>query len=184
MINKRSKQVKFVCLRLLPGTRSYECKVVGTRDTVKLSGKVLTVLEHSVSQENGQGSQKKHSESEYEVSASETDDPEGSQSAEAGVVEALVDGFSHMTGSDWKMVASFENQIVSNHPAFDVKDSGKLRRNIPKTPCDLFLTFFPKAMALIESSLPRWRAQAEQNDRRGLANLDIGMMYRFFLPCC
>jgi hypothetical protein len=93
MIKKRSKQVKLVCLRLLPGTRSYECKVVGTRDTVKLSGKVLTVLEHSVSQENGQGSQKKHSESEYEVSASETDDSEGSQSAEAGVVEALQTDF-------------------------------------------------------------------------------------------
>jgi hypothetical protein len=35
---KRSKQVKFVGLCLLPGTRSYECKVVGTRDKVKLSG--------------------------------------------------------------------------------------------------------------------------------------------------
>jgi hypothetical protein len=29
---KVSKQVKVVCLRLLPGSRSYECKVVGTRD--------------------------------------------------------------------------------------------------------------------------------------------------------
>jgi hypothetical protein len=84
-----------------------------------------------------------------------------------------------MTGSDWKMVASFENQIVSTHPAFDVKDSGKLRRNIPRTPCDLFLTIFPMAMALIEPSLPRYRAHAEQNDRRGLANLDIGRLYRF-----
>jgi hypothetical protein len=47
---KMSKQAKVVVLCLLPGTRSYECKVVGTRDTVKLSGKVLTVLEHSASQ--------------------------------------------------------------------------------------------------------------------------------------
>jgi hypothetical protein len=31
---KRVKQVKFVCLCLLPVPRSYECKVVGTRDTV------------------------------------------------------------------------------------------------------------------------------------------------------
>jgi hypothetical protein len=44
------KQVKFGCLCLHPGTRSYQCKVVGTRDTVKLLGKVLTVLEHSASQ--------------------------------------------------------------------------------------------------------------------------------------
>jgi hypothetical protein len=31
---RRSQQVKVLCLRLLPGSRSYECKVVGTRDTV------------------------------------------------------------------------------------------------------------------------------------------------------
>jgi hypothetical protein len=51
---KRSKQVKVVGLCLLPGTRSYECKVVGKR--VELSGKVLTVLEHFASQQNVQAS--------------------------------------------------------------------------------------------------------------------------------
>jgi hypothetical protein len=44
-----SNKVVFVCLCPIPGTRSYECKVVSTRDTVKLSCKVLTVLEHSAS---------------------------------------------------------------------------------------------------------------------------------------
>jgi hypothetical protein len=43
-----------VCLRLLPGIWF---KVVGTHDSVKLLGKVLTALEHSALQQNVQGSQ-------------------------------------------------------------------------------------------------------------------------------
>jgi hypothetical protein len=79
-------------LDLHPGTRLYESKAARKCDTVKLSGKALT--EHSASQKRVQGSQKNHSESEYGVSAGESDGPEGSQSAEAVEVEAPEDRYS------------------------------------------------------------------------------------------
>jgi hypothetical protein len=90
-----------------------------------------------------------------------------------------VDGFSHLTASDWKRVAAFENQIIAHHSNFDFKVPGRLRRGISMNPCDPFLTFIP--MALIEPNLPRWRAHAEQNNRRGLSDLNMAMTYRFML---
>jgi hypothetical protein len=84
---------------------------VGTRDTVKLSGKVPTILERPALGSQ-QGNRIESFDSEYQVSASESEDPEGSQGEET---DEPVDGFSHLTASDWKRVAAFENQIIAHH---------------------------------------------------------------------
>jgi hypothetical protein len=81
--------------------------------------------------------------SEYQVSASESEDPEGSQGEETDELDAPVDGFSHPTASDWKRVAAFESQITAHHPKFDSKYQGRLRRNISMSPCDIFLLSSP-----------------------------------------
>jgi hypothetical protein len=93
----------------------------GHTGLVKLSGKVLTILERPALRGNQQGNRIESSDSEYQVSASESEDPEGSQGEETG---EPVHGFSHLTDSDWKRVAAFENQIIAHHSNFDIKEPG------------------------------------------------------------
>jgi hypothetical protein len=52
-----------------------------------------------------------------------------------------------------------------------------LRVNVPKTPCDLFLAFFP--IALVEPCFDSWREHAAEHDRKGLSGLKSKMFLIF-----
>jgi hypothetical protein len=52
-----------------------------------------------------------------------------------------------------------------------------LRRDVPKTPCDLFLEFVP--LELVERRFDHWVQHAEQSGRRGLSRFDQAMFMRF-----
>jgi hypothetical protein len=43
----------------------------------------------------------------------------------------------------WQKVQTFADQCAKLYPYVDKNDKGMLRRDVPKTPCDLFLEFFP-----------------------------------------
>jgi hypothetical protein len=45
-----------------------------------------------------------------------------------------------------------------------------MRSSVAKTPCDLFLAFFP--MLLVEPRLMFWREHATEHGRKGLNSLD------------
>jgi hypothetical protein len=51
--------------------------------------------------------------------------------------------FSQLTASEWQKVDTFADQCTRFHPNIDKTTNGRLRRDVPKTLCDLFLEFFP-----------------------------------------
>jgi hypothetical protein len=70
---KRSKVVRVKLLRILPGTRTYECEVVGATCTVKLSSKSLADLDAS-----GSGPRTRHHSNSTEDDDGSVGDEEGS----------------------------------------------------------------------------------------------------------
>jgi hypothetical protein len=71
---------------------------------------------------------------------------------------------------DWRPVPDFDDVITLRHPSFDVDNSGRMRSSVAKTPCNLFLAFFP--MELVEPRLMFWREHATEHDRKGFNSLD------------
>jgi hypothetical protein len=167
-------------LRLLPGTRTYECEVVGATCTVKLSSKSLADLDAS-----GSGPRNRHHSNSIEDDDGSVGDEEGSGLDAGGSVEehdeeaadTARDDIAGVTAADWRPLAAFDDQLTQRHPAFDFDNPGRLRSNVPTTPCDLFLAFFP--LELVETEFPRWQQHARDNERGGLASLNKAMFMRF-----
>jgi hypothetical protein len=53
----------------------------------------------------------------------------------------------------------------------------RVRSNVPTTPCELFLAFFPLELVVIE--FPLWQQHARDNERGGLTSLNKAMFMRF-----
>jgi hypothetical protein len=146
-INKRKvKMLEVKVSGLLPGTRSYECKVVGTGDTVRLTSKSLTPVYASGSRtETPEQSQDTSDDSSgadgVDESASSAED-----AAEADVVDATPAGFSLVGAADWRPVLDFDDLVTQRHPGLDVHDPDRMRSSVAKTPCDLFLALLPMKM--------------------------------------
>jgi hypothetical protein len=156
-------------LVLVPGSRSYECQVQGIADQAKLSSKSLGQL-HASGSIQGAPIQ---SETSFEIShgseAGEYEVSSAGTSAEAAPAIEDTD-IAGIVASDWKHVATFTDQIPFRYPTFDSYAQGMLRVNVPKTPCDFFLAFFP--IALVEPCFDSWREHAAEHDRKGLSGLD------------
>jgi hypothetical protein len=169
----KSRLVKVKVLGLVPGKRSYECEVLGTRENVSLSSKSLAELYASGSCQPSQ----EHSDTSSEC----RDDSAGSvdeiQQREDTPDADVHNCHSRVTASDWRTVAHFDDQLADRHPAIDIISSGRLRSNVGMTPCALFLAFFP--MSHVEPCFEGWRKHAAEHDRRGLSNLDSKMFMRF-----
>jgi hypothetical protein len=75
-------------------------------------------------------------------------------------------------------VQTFADQCAKLYPNIDKNDKGMLRRDVPKTPCDLFLEFFP--LDLVERRFEHWAQHAQSNNRTGLSNLDQAIFMRFW----
>jgi hypothetical protein len=177
---KNTRVVKIKVLGLVPGSRSYECQVLGLPDKVKLSSKSLSILHSSGSHQQAPQRSETSSEEYVGSGGSEEDDSGADSAADAGPVDAPVDAstnFASTVASDWLPVADFEDQVTTRFPTFDIGESARLRGNVPKTPCDLFLAFFP--LELVEPCFEAWRKHAAEHDRLGLGSLDKSMMMRF-----
>jgi hypothetical protein len=83
----------------------------GHTGPVKLSGKVLSILERPALRGNQQGNRIESSDSEYQVSASESEDPEGNQGEET---DEPVVGFSHLTGNEWQHSRLRSSRTIQN----------------------------------------------------------------------
>jgi len=179
--NKRSSSlVKVKLLGLFPGTRSYECEVLGASCTVKLSSKTLADKDASTSRQQAPKHSERNENDDASVSGDESSglDEEGSvEEEDQGAVDATRDDFARLCAADWQPVAAFDDPLTKQHPDMDVDRQGRLRGHVPKTPCDLLLAFFP--MELVEAEFPRWQQHAEEHGRRGLALLDKAMFLRF-----
>jgi hypothetical protein len=159
----RVVKVKVLCL--LPGTRSYACQVVGVPDKLKLSGKSLGQV-HAIGSRLQAPRNRDTSSDDDGVSG----EPEGSVSSDEDVPEpdapatapACLQGYDHVCASDWRTVTEFEDQITSHYPNFDVDLAGRMRNFVQKTPCELFLSFFPPD--LVEPRFAYWREHAKQHD--------------------
>jgi hypothetical protein len=172
--DRTCRVVKLKVLCLLPGTRSYECQVVGVPDKVKLSGKSLGQV-HAIGS-RPQGPRNRDISSDDDGVSGE---PEGSVSSDEDVPEpdapACLQGYDHVCASDWRTVTEFEDQITSHYPNFDIDLAGRMRNFVQKTPCDLFLTFF--FSYLVEPRFAYWREHAKQHDRRGLLDRCMVMIF-------
>jgi hypothetical protein len=144
---KRSKVVLVKLLGLIPGTRSYECEVVGASCTVKLSSKSLADKDASSSR---QQAPQQSSDVDRDDSAGGEDssgsDEEGrvDEDDQAAVdAQAAHEEIAGICAADWQRVAAFDDQRTKMHPNYDVHLQGRLRVPVPMTPCDLLLAFFP-----------------------------------------
>jgi hypothetical protein len=151
---------------LLPGTRSYKCKVVGTGDTVRLSSKSLSHVHASGSRTETPQQSHEACDGSFGVAGVEESESSADDAAEADTVDATPAGFSLVGAADWRPVPDFDDPVTQRHPRFDVGNSGSMRSSVAKTPCDLFLAFFP--MELVEPRLMFWREHATEHDRKGL----------------
>jgi hypothetical protein len=173
-----SRLAKVKALGLLPGSRSYKCEVVGVPGTVKLSSKALAHVHtcrsrtlEPVNAEISDGSSGSVGESKSESSSD-------CGSSDGEPVNAVQSHYSQLTASEWQTVDTFADQCTRFHPNIDENTRGMLRRDVPKTPCDLFLEFFP--LELVKRRFDHWVQHAEQSGRRGLSKLDQAMFMRFF----
>jgi hypothetical protein len=107
---------------------------------------------------------------------SEDDDSGADSAADAGPVDGPTN-FTAIIASDWLPIAGFENQVTAMHLNFDADEPARFIRRVWKTPCDLFLAFFP--LELVGPSFQAWREHAAEHDRKGLSNLDKSMFMRF-----
>jgi hypothetical protein len=170
---KRCKVVKVKVLSHVKGTRSYECAVVGVQCRIKLSSKSLQ--SHRAAGQRRPDSASSESSS-GNIEGSEESE-EQSSSDEEGPPAPLPARFHAITADDWTRVNEFSDQCLADHPAFDIDRPGRLRGFVPKTPCDLFLAFFP--MELLEPHFRAWSAHAEEAGRTGLQNIDESMFLVF-----
>jgi hypothetical protein len=173
---KKSKLVKVKVLCLVPGSRSYDCQVQGIADKVKLSSTSLGQLHASGSIQGAPIQSETSSEISHGSEAGEDEDSSAGSSAEAAPAIEDTD-IAGIVASDWKQVAAFTDQIPLRYPTFDSSARGMLRVNVPKTPCDLFLAFFP--IALVEPCVDSWREHAAEHDRNGLNGLDSRLLMCF-----
>jgi hypothetical protein len=149
--NKRKvKKLEVKASGLLPGTRSHECKVVGTGDTVRLSSKSLSHVHASGSRTETPEQSQDTSDDSSGVGGVEESESSAEDAAGADTVDATPAGFSLLGAADWRPVPDFDNPVTQKHPSFDVDNPGGMRSSLAKTPCDLFLAFFP--MELVKPS--------------------------------
>jgi hypothetical protein len=174
---KKTKMVKVKVLCLVPGRRSYDCQVQGIAD--KVSSKSLGQLHASGSIQGAPIQSETSSEIFHGSEAGEDEDSSAGTSAEAAPAIEDTD-IAGIVASDWKQVAAFTDQIPLRYPTFDSSARGMLRVNVPKTPCDLFLAFFP--IALVEPCFDSWRGHAAEYDRNGLSGLDSRLFMCFLAP--
>jgi hypothetical protein len=169
--------VKLKALGLLPGSRYYKCEVVGVPGTVKLSSKALahvyicrsrTLVPVNVETSDG---------SRGSVGKSKSEPSSDCGSSDGEPVDAVQSHFSQLTASEWQTVDTFADQCTRVHLCMDKNSRGMLRRDVPKTPCDMFLEFVP--IELVEHRFDQWVQHTEQSGRRGLSKLDQKMFMRF-----
>jgi hypothetical protein len=155
-----SNLVQVKVLGLVSGSRSYECQVLGLPDKVKLSSRNLSVLHSSGPQQNAPQPSEDVSEEYVGSGESEDGDSGADSAADAWPVDSPTD-FTEVLASDWLPIAGFENQVTAMHPTFDADEPARFRRRVRKTPCDLFLAFFP--LELVEPSFQAWREHAAEH---------------------
>jgi hypothetical protein len=155
----------------VPGSRSYECEVIGVAGTVKLSSKSLAQLHsprsHIQAPDNS------------ETSLNSNGSAEGSESDAPDVEDCYTrrTGYAELTAHDWEKVHSFRDECIQSFPNFDIDCKGRMRTAVAKTPVDLFLAFLPPE--LVEPNFQRWREHAQQQELKGLGILDLSLLYRF-----
>jgi hypothetical protein len=160
--------VKVKVLRLIPGSRSYDCQVVCVAATAKLSSKSLVHNDAPGSrqdQPNNRNKSHRFSENADDTEESESDEDEV---AEDVAVDPAVDEVSLVGVNDWRSVTDFEDPLTSQHPKFDTDYRGRPQPRIAMTTCDVFFAFFP-----LELSNPR--SHAAKKGRNGLGKLDARM---------
>jgi hypothetical protein len=92
--------------------------------------------------------------------------PSPVQRTQPNVVDATPSGLSLIGAADWRPVPDFDDPVTQRHPSFDANHPGRMRSSASKTPCDLFLAFFP--MELVDPRLIFWREHASEHDRKDL----------------
>jgi hypothetical protein len=170
--------MKVKALGLLPGSRSCKCEVVGVRGTVKLSSKALAHAYACGLRAPSPVNSGASDATSGSVGDSDSESSADCSSSDGEPVDVVQSHFSQLTASEWQKVDTFADQCTRCHPNIDKNTAGRLRRDVPKTPCDLFLEFFP--LELAERRFDHWVQHAEQSGRRGLSNLDQVM----FRKCC
>jgi hypothetical protein len=160
-------------LGIVAGERSYDCEVFVTRDKVMLSSKSLVQLHASESSQPA----RKHPDTCYESLYQSFGRDDGIQEREDIPDSDVLNCHTLVTASDWRRVDHFDDQLAKRCPTIDIQAPGRLRCNVIRTPCALFLAFFP--MALVEACFDGWRKHAADHDRRGLKTLDTKMFLRF-----
>jgi hypothetical protein len=91
---KKFKTLDFKVSGLLPGTRSYECKVVGTGATVRLSSKSLSHVHSSGSRTESPEQSQNTSDDSSGADGVEESESSAEDAAEADVVDATPAGLS------------------------------------------------------------------------------------------
>jgi hypothetical protein len=152
-----SRLVKVKALGLLPGSRFYKCEVVGVRGTVKLSNKALAHVYACGLRAPAPVNSETSDETSGSVGESDSESSGDCSSSDGEPVDAVHSHYSQLTASEWQ--------------------KGRLGRDVPKTPCDLFLELFP--LELVERRFDHWVQHAEQSGRGGLSNLDHVMFMKF-----
>jgi hypothetical protein len=173
----KCKVVPVKILGMIPRTRSYECQVVGIGDKVKLSSKSLSQVQINGQRTNGIEQPKTVSEDECVPDEGSGSESSGEDAPETDAVDTTRAGFADVVAADWRPVAAFDDQIVNRHASFDIDQSGRLRCIAGQFPIDFFGAFFP--MVLLEARFSHWRAHTQENDRRGLTNLNTAMFGKF-----
>jgi hypothetical protein len=174
---KKVETLEFKVSGILPGTRSYECKVVGTEDTVRLSSKSLSHVHSSGSRTETPEQPQGTSDDSSGVDGVEESESSAEDAAEADVVDATPAGLSQVGVADWRPVPDFDYPVTQQHPSFEVINPGRIRSSVLKTLCDLFLAFFP--MELVDPRLIFWREHATEHEHTGLNSLDESIFLRF-----
>jgi hypothetical protein len=64
-------------------------------------------------------------------------------SSDGEPVDSVQSHYSQLSASEWQAVDIFADQCTRAHRSLDKTSRGMLRRDVPKTPCDMFLEFVP-----------------------------------------
>jgi hypothetical protein len=167
---RNSRLVKVKALGLLPGSRSCKCEVVGVRGTVKHPSTALAHVYTCGLRAPAPVDSETSDETNGSVGESDSESSGDCSSLDGEPVDAVQSHFSQLTASEWQSVDTFADQCTRFHPNIEKNAKGRLRRDVPKTPCNLFLEFFP--LELVERRFDHWDLHAEQSGRGCLSNLD------------
>jgi hypothetical protein len=109
------KVIKVELLGLIAGSWSYECKVVGIADKLRLSSKSLVNVNATASHQGPNITATVHC---HSGSAGDTEESESDENEvfEDDAVDASAHEVSIVKAKDWRLVADFEDPLASQHP--------------------------------------------------------------------